>query len=135
MDNKELFDQVKKLNLPIGKYALFGSAPMAIREIRDCRDIDVIVTQDLWDECSKKPEYKLTRDENGLDCLVSGNVELWNVWSPGEWDLNKIINEAEVIDGLPFVKLEYVVAWKKIYNREKDLNDIKLINDYLEKMR
>ncbi len=44
MTNKELFKKVKNLNLPIGDYALFGSAPMGIRGLRECHDIDIIVT-------------------------------------------------------------------------------------------
>ena len=40
--------EVKKLNLPKGKYAIFGSGPLAIRNIRDTHDLDVIVKNDIY---------------------------------------------------------------------------------------
>jgi len=42
-----------------------------------------------------------------------------------------LIDGAEIIDGLPFVKLERVLAWKKLNTREKDLKDIEVIEKFL----
>jgi len=51
-------------------------------------------------------------------------------WRAG--DIKKLIAEAEIIDDLPFVKLEDVLKWKKLCNRgEKDKRDIELIENYL----
>jgi predicted nucleotidyltransferase len=36
------------------------------------------------------------------------------------------------MQGLPFVSLEDTITWKSNKNREKDLEDIKLINEYLK---
>jgi len=44
-----------------------------------------------------------------------------------------LIDDAEIIDGLPFVKLEYVVKYKKQDGREKDLKDIETIEKFLLK--
>lgn len=54
MSNQNLFQKVKDLNLPFGKYALFGSAPMGIRGLKDCHDIDIIVTEDIWNDIKRK---------------------------------------------------------------------------------
>ena len=48
-------------------------------------------------------------------------------------DANKLIDEAEIIDNLPWVHIEHVLEYKKILNREKDIADIKIIEDYLAK--
>ena len=40
-------------------------------------------------------------------------IELYKDWGPGEWDVERLIKEADVIDGIPFVKLEAVLEWKK----------------------
>jgi len=131
MSNGDLFQKVKELKLPMGKYALFGSAPLGIRGLKDCRDADVIVTEDLWNEYKEKGWEEET-SAGGSCCLRMGEIELWKDWGPGRWDIKKLIEEAEIIDGLPFVRLEDVIAWKKEYTREKDLKDIKMIEKFLQ---
>jgi hypothetical protein len=43
-----------------------------------------------------------------------------------------LINESEIIDDLPFVKLKEVLKWKKMRNKEKDKKDIELIKKFLK---
>jgi len=60
-------------------------------------------------------------------------VEIFATWQPWFADVNKLIDEAEIIQGFPFVKLEYVLDWKRKFAREKDLVHVKLIEEYLAK--
>lgn len=134
MTNKDLFQKVKDLKLPVGKYALFGSAPLGIRGLRDCRDIDIIVVEDLWDEC-KKNNWELGTTSYDIQCLCNDEndeIELWKDCKPGNWDIKKLIEDAEIIDGLPFVRLERVLEYKKLRVKEKDLKDIKIIEKFLQ---
>ncbi|MEK7567012.1 MAG: hypothetical protein AAB527_02680 [Patescibacteria group bacterium] len=127
---QDLFQKVRDLKLPLGKYALFGSAPLGIRGLRDCRDIDIIVTENLWNECKSK-DWKIKDKPDIGQYLCRGEIELWKNWAPGQWNIKKLIQESEMIDGLPFVRLESVVAWKKLNGREKDLKDLKTIEKFL----
>ncbi|KKS44538.1 hypothetical protein A2567_02580 [Candidatus Azambacteria bacterium RIFOXYD1_FULL_42_11] len=131
MSNNDLFQKVKELKLPIGKYALFGSAPLGIRGLKDCHDIDIIVTEDLWNEYQDKENWETKKFNNGTLYLANGGVELWKDWGPGRWDIERLIREAEIIDKLPFVRLEKVLEWKKQNGREKDLRDIETIEKFL----
>jgi hypothetical protein len=131
MNNKELFKKAKDLQLPIGQYALFGSAPLGIRGLRECHDVDMIITKDLWEQCKSK-NWETVIKSDGNQCFVIDSIEMGVDWFPGEWDVNKLIEEAEIIDGLPFVKLEEVLKWKKLFNREKDQKDIKIIEEFLK---
>lgn len=134
MTNKKLFQKAKDLNLPFGEHALFGSAPMGVRGLRDCHDVDIIVTETLWNDYKMKLNWSLVRTKNKDKCsdgLRNDSIELWKDWWP-EWDINKLIQEAEMIDGLPFVKLEEVLKWKKQIAREKDLRDVKIIEKFLQ---
>jgi hypothetical protein len=130
MSNKGLFQRVKELKLPIGKYALFGSAPLGIRKLRDCHDIDIIVTEDLWNKYKSK-NWEIKVMPCCGQCLWNDEIELWKDWYPGKWNIQRLIDEAEIIDGLPFVKLEYVVEWKRQYGREKDLKDVESVERFL----
>ena len=131
MSNRDLFQRVKELKLPEGKYALFGSAPMGIRGIKDCHDIDIIIAEDLWNTYRLNPDWKFGMTENGSEYLSCGDIKLWYTWTPWYSDIENLIAEAEIIDGLPFVRLERVLEWKKKYSREKDLKDIEIIEKFL----
>ncbi len=131
INNTDLFKKVKELDLPKGKYALFGSAPLGIRNLRECHDIDIIVTEDLWKIMSDK-NWENSVAASGCSYLKSGEIELFRDWAPGEWHIDDLINQAEIIDGLPFVRLEEVLKWKKIINREKDRRDIEIIESFCD---
>ena len=133
MNNRYLFQKVKDLKFPIGKYALFGSAPMGIRGFKECSDIDLIVVEELWQKYKNESgwEYKIT--ENGVEHIESSdsNIEIWHDWRPWYQDITPFINSAEIIDGLPFVRLDHVLEWKKKFGREKDKKDIEIIEKFL----
>lgn len=133
-------NELKKLNLPKGKYAVFGSGPLAIRGLRENKDIDIMVKSGLWKELKKKypDRIKKTKD-NKAESIHLGNIEILEInyqdWSSFIDDPNKLIDQAEIIQGFPFVKLDHLLECKKIMNREKDWKDIELINNYLSKNR
>lgn len=130
MSNKNLFQQVKDLKLPIDKYALFGSASLGIRGLKNCHDIDIIVTEDVWNEYKAK-NWKIRTMPHGSQYLWNDGIELWKDWKPGQWNIKQLIKEAEIIDGLPFIKLERVLEWKRLNGREKDLKDIETVEKFL----
>jgi len=131
---KDLLEELKKMNLPKGKFAIFGSGPMGPAGLKEPGDLDVIVTKDIFDDLRKRPDFKLGEKKSNDEYLERDGIEFYENWYPGEeWDIEKLIDEAEIISDLPFVKLDKVLKWKKIHNREKDQKDIKLIENYLSK--
>ncbi|MEK7465319.1 MAG: hypothetical protein AAB631_00920 [Patescibacteria group bacterium] len=86
ISNKDLFQRAKELKLPLGKYALFGSAPLGIRGLKDCHDIDIIVTEDLWNGYKEK-NWEIKTMPHGSQYLWNDEIELWKDWKPGQWDI------------------------------------------------
>jgi hypothetical protein len=127
--NKKNLEELKKLNLPVGKYAIFGSGPVAIRNIRESNDLDIIVKKDLWTKLLNryKKYYNPARKRIELN-----NIEIYLDWLNITTDLNEIIDSADIIDGFPYAQLKYVIEWKKSSQREKDIEDLKLIDKYLK---
>lgn len=123
---------MKNIGLPAGSYAIFGSGPMGVRGIRDCGNMDVVVTDELFDEYRGMSGWDL-KDSRDDEYLLNNGIFLWKGWGPGEWNVKQLIEDAEMIEGLPFVRLSDVLKWKKLSGREKDLKDIKLIESYLDK--
>lgn len=128
---KALLARVKELKLPAGQYAIFGSGPMGVRGLRECKDIDVLVAENIFDEYKNKSGWTTKKFNEHLDYLENNGIELWSEWGPGEWDEAALIAEAEMIEGLPFVKLETMVEWKKRGGRPKDLADVQTVEEYL----
>jgi tRNA A-37 threonylcarbamoyl transferase component Bud32 len=126
--NKQL-SELKKLNLPVAEYAIFGSGPLTIHGIRDSRDMDIIVKEGLWNKLIKK--YPVT--ETYKKFIRIGEIEIYKDWEPWFNDVDKLINDADIFDEIRFVKLKDVMKWKKAFGREKDKEDIQLIEKYLKR--
>ncbi len=124
---------MKELRLPTEQYVIFGSGPMVVRGLRECKDIDILVSESVFREYRDKPGWTTKKFGDGSDYLENDGIELWAEWGPGEWNEAALIREVEIIDGLPFVPLEMMLKWKKICGRPKDLADVKTVEEYLKR--
>ena len=125
----QYLDELELLKLPVGKFAIFGSGPMTVRGIRESADLDIIVKQDLWEELLGK--HTACLHENPT-CLRIGNIEIYADWLDLSDSINEMIDSAEIIAGLPYVQLEYVIEWKTKFGRKKDIEDLELIRKYID---
>lgn len=127
---QSLIIELKKLNLPINEFSVFGSGPIAVRGLKEPGDLDIIVTKKLWNEL--KDKYELVKKKD-YEYLTINGIDIFYDWTHPDYDLDKLIKESEIIQGIRFVKLETVLAWKKKRNNEKDKKDVELITKYLSK--
>ena len=123
---------LKKFNLIPGEYAIAGSAPMAIRGLRKMNDIDLIVSYKQWQILSKK--YSPVFDQLTYIALP-GNIDVLSSVTypnpdPQAPTIKEGIKTAEIIDGLPYITLEYMLWYKERSGREKDQHDIELIKGW-----
>lgn len=51
------------------------------------------------------------------------------------FNVKEVVENADIIDGIRFVNLETTIKWKRRMGREKDLEDIRLIEEYLKGTR
>ena len=58
-------------------------------------------------------------------------IEVFDTWGPGDWDVSELIDGADVIDGVRFVRLQEVLRWKELMNRPKDVEDIRVLRELL----
>lgn len=136
--NEEKFSALREFNLPTNQYAITGSGPLGIRNLKAIGDIDIIVTPKLWAALAEK--YGII-DENGVKKIVfpGGVVEAFyegSFYIALADDLaptmDSRIKNAEIIEGLPFDSLENVLYYKRKDGREKDLKDILLIEKWMK---
>jgi len=134
--NRARFDVFRSLSLPLGEYAITGSGPMGIRDLREIHDIDAIVTQALWNSLSGK--YRVVEDKQVKRIVIDEHdIEFFCDFSflagdpQGAPSVSERIARAEVIDGLAFESLDHVLFFKRYMGRAKDLADIELIERWL----
>lgn len=126
---KSLLNNFKKLKLSDKGYAIYGSGPLGVRGIRDVKDLDIVVTDDLY----QKLKEKYPKDSK-KERIKLGEIEIYPIWAWGTGfeGLKETIDRAELIDGLRFVLLEDLIRWKEKMGRVKDFEDIELIKKYLK---
>ncbi len=117
----ELFDLLRSVELPSGDYAVFGSGPLIVRGIIEAtNDLDIITRGAAWERVQQLGEPTTFEDGNDRVDLFEGRITFGTTWKYGTFDLDQLIDTAEVIDGIPFVRMEHVIAYKHAANRPKD---------------
>lgn len=129
---KKLLEEFRELDLPDGEYAIYGSGPMAVRGIKSTEDLDVIVTDGLYQELKRKYPKDPAKER-----VKIGEIEIYPVWAwnPKMKGLEKSLERAELIKGFRYVRLEDLIKWKRKMARPKDFEHIKMIENYLAKQK
>lgn len=119
----KLFNELRRLKLPREHFAIFGSGPLAIRGIIPlANDLDVLCRRDVWEFVRTigtevfLPDYDVT-----VVNLLDGAISFGTEWGIGDFSIDELISTAELIDGLPFARLEHVVRYKRLRCSDKDL--------------
>lgn len=140
MYNIEKVNEIKKILSVLDKvldkkeYAVFGSGPLYIRDLKEkLKDVDIIVNEKGWKKLIEHYESKDTKSGFGNVIKIQKGIEIeiFNMWGPGKWEINELIESSDKCEGINFVKLKNVLKWKKEMDREKDQEDIRKIELYL----
>ena len=132
----DIFEKLKELNLPSGKYVVVSSGAFDALGIRPASDIDIAVTKDLHEELRKDGTWK----ETELYKKIFLQKDVFTIipelnWEKYETTTEEAIASAMNINGFPFMNLEELLKFKKAMNREKDTKDIELLEKMLNKKR
>ena len=120
-------EALRALGLSEGQYLIWGSGPLAMRGLRLGRDVDLLVTRDVWEKLAQKHEVGGEKK----NVILLREVEVWGDCMNLTGRVDEMIEDCDWIEGFPFMKLGYVVEWKRWLGREKDLRDVALIEEHL----
>ena len=125
-----LLDEVRALGLPAEHFVLFGSGPLLVRGIvPPTGDLDVLTRGPAWEVArGLGPMVRLSPYDVEVVRLLQGRIEIGTVWGIGEVDVDHLIDDAEIIDGLPFAGLAHVRAYKQLAGRPKDREHLRLLD-------
>ena len=127
-NSNQLLTKLKSLNLLADDFAIFGSGAMYPRGLKELNhDIDVIARGKAWKKALTLAKPEVSWEDSGAlgISLFDGQIEISNGWGPGKWNIDELIDTADIFGGVRYVSLENTLKWKKEMSRPKDLEHIK----------
>lgn len=130
-----LFRRLLQLGLPPADYAVFGSGPLLAHGLkRDVHDLDVIARGPAWDAARRAGTVTAAPSGNGeMVEIDGGRIQIFDAWMSPAWNVDALIDGADVIAGVRFVALADVLRSKQASRRAKDVADIELLRDALSR--
>jgi hypothetical protein len=128
---------LQSLHLTVHDYVILGSAPLyAHGLISDLpNDVDAVARRSAWEAACRIAQPVRAAKGDSVVRLFDGAVEIFDGWFGMPWNMDEIIETAEIIDGLPFARLSYIAEFKRTLNRPKDHDHIRKIEAYLAQSR
>ena len=106
---------------------------LEIKDIKELRDVDILVTIDGWNKVKHLGENIFDKEKNcDYIRLENDGIEIFYQHNPKEVDLYNTIENGLRIEGFNFASLETIKRWKLRRGLPKDLEHIRLIDEYLK---
>lgn len=129
---KNLTEKIKALNFPNDQYVVVGSGLLDVLGIRKAADIDIAVLPQLHRKLYEDGDWKKYEKYEKV-FLKRGDVDIIPSlsWSEYPTTTEEAIRSAMIIDGIPFMNPQELKKFKQALGRDKDIEDIRLIDNYL----
>lgn len=113
---------------------VFGSCPLAAAGIREAQDVDLLVSEETFEQLRNAGWQELQKSSSDKP-LTRDVFEAHSNWDFSTYSptLKQLLKSATIVDGVPFASLEEVRKWKAASGRPKDYVDIELIDKYRER--
>ena len=135
--NQTFAERVKELGLPLDQMIIIGSGILDQLGIRQSADIDVATNREVLEKIARSGGWAEKLDKNQRQYLVKydESIEIWDGWEIDgrivEYD--ELLDHAVEYDGVKFVNLDFLRRWKNWRGREKDIQDVRLIDEWRAK--
>lgn len=88
-------------------------------------DLDVVARDVAWEQAVALGERRAP-PFGGVNAvyLLGGVIEVLDGWFPDRWTVDRLIEDADIIEGIRFLPLSLTLEWKRALGREKDRADI-----------
>ncbi|MEU9041307.1 MULTISPECIES: hypothetical protein [unclassified Kitasatospora] len=128
-----LVQKLMSLHLPTCDYVVAGSGPLLAHGLKlDVGDLDIVARGQAWEIITAlAPPVSAPSGHGRMALLFDGAIEAFDMWLPGTCERDELIEEAELIHGIPFSPLRRVLRWKQLYDRSKDRADVVRIRKHL----
>lgn len=124
MNKEEVVKRLQELNYPISEYWLVAGAAMVLYGLREnTSDIDLGCTKVLADQLEKHGFSTSILEDGSRRISVAEDIEIFEDW---------LFDKIEIREDIPIISLKGLLEMKKSLGREKDQQDIRLIEKALQ---
>lgn len=124
MKKNEIIKRLESLNLDKTQYWVIAGGAMVLHGLRDeTSDIDLGCTKRLADELIRRGYAAALMKDGTRRITFAEDIEIFE-----EWIFDKIV----MLEDIPVISLNGLLEMKKDLGREKDLRDMKLIEEFLQ---
>ena len=125
MNKHEIEQKLQTLGLPKGEYWVVAGSAMVLHGIREeTRDIDLGCSKELADRLEAEGYLKEAMADGSRKFVIGNEVEIFEEW---------LFDRVESVDEIPTISLKGLVMMKESLGREKDLADVGLIREFMER--
>ncbi|MEU6250192.1 hypothetical protein [Glycomyces sp. NPDC047010] len=118
-------------------FLIVGSARLYVTGHRThLSDIDLLARGETWRRALREVELGRGHDEKAVASgdkvlrLCGGLVEVFDRWVMPGTSADELIDNPEIMRGLPFMQLEELVRYKRYLNRSKDRADLRALSRF-----
>lgn len=110
---------------------VIGSGILQALNIRKSNDIDMVVNDETFDRLKKTGRFEVVEDD-GKILLHDDLFEIGTGWPVLNklYKLNDFDTNSTIIDGTRYITLDFIYEIKKHRAKPKDIEDLKLIDEY-----
>lgn len=126
----DIVAQVRQLGWPLDQVVVIGSGLLDAWGLRPSDDVDVVVAPELFEILRRARDDLRYEDRGGYGALIRDNLEVFLDWGD-ELPYEVLRQDAIQIDGVWFMNPAQLIARKKVMGRDKDLQDVALLEEFL----
>ena len=125
MNKQNIIEQLKEFPFDKNDYWIIAGATMVLYGIKEeTKDIDLACNKEMANSLEKDAFLYRISDDGNRHFKYGDNIEIFE-----NWFSHQVIE----FETYQIISIEGLIEMKKELGREKDLYDIKLINDFLNK--
>ena len=125
-------ERISKLHLQQDEYVVIGGSVLEIHHIRSTNDVDLVVSQAVYDDLKAKGWKEFVHDD-GKRLLTRHGYRIMLQWMGR--DLHDLQARSEIIDGVVLMCLNDLIECKQQLGRKKDIQDIADIRSFMAAQR
>lgn len=123
-------ERIDHYSLPVDQVIVAGNGLLDHLGIRKSDDLDVVASGQLFEELSTQPGCEVGSADGDDFCRRPG-LEVFRTWFGKSYA--DLLPSTEMIDDVRHLDVQTLKQWKKDLGREKELADIKLLEEYFER--
>lgn len=134
-------NKLDDLGLTSENSIVIGSGILSALNLRESKDIDVVANEEKYKELADNNRFKKEQN-HGREILDDGLFEIGTSWTVvgKTWKFDDLLNHSTIIDGVRYNAVEFLLDAKRRWiadgeGRQKDIDDVKLMEQYLSGLK